>query len=608
MIHQVYRFFYFIFILSCCLLCASDLYAQQDIKGRVLDKISKKSLAYASVQCGSVTTITNENGLFLLKKEDTSKWLRVKYLGYEEDSVLLPDNSDDLSIYLEQISTALKGVVVSAKEDNEPYQLFVDAIQSLAVDSKKTIDSKAYFKSYTTVDEVHPAELFEAYYNLKSTAISIKDKQLKAGRFLLPRQSSFLNLSSLKLMELFQPFSYNNQFLFPYTPFIITKWRQLKRYYSISIMDKIPTEKDTLIHFRFTARDSVNTFSGELYYFAEQERVEKIILTANNATHIPFVSLADSVHNKFSKLSYSIEAGFDLFQNKNRLNYTVFNYQFDTRKDEETKHIATYMKLFLYDYGQSFQLPMYRPISNSTDYQLITYFPYNEYFFQRNPAIAESDAEKKVRTIFAAIPCYDSRIKNDSIPFLPYKVQVCSAAAKPRFELVNDKAVTHPPQPKNFKAKLNKAEKASGIPVSKVEAKEEFDSSFLSVMTFLDYDCYPDTTVFNAALLFDYRYTYMLRADSLTISFFNFMFWLIEKKTYNMMKYLTIDYGSRCPSKQEMIDWYTYHSIINEYNDYYGYCKMNSKTRKEWFEHHKMVIEQFVKDNSNMQDLPLKPK
>lgn len=595
------RYYYFFLFCCCCLLSAPRLYAQQEIKGRVLDKATRAPLAYATIQSGTITTITNENGVFLLKKEDAAQWIRVKYLGYEDDSMLLQGNLDNLSVYLEQIPASLKGVVISVKEDNEPYQLFVEAMKSLSSDSKKSIDSKAYFKSYTTVDEVHPAELFEAYYNIKSNAFSIKDKHLKAGRFLLPKESSFLNLSSLKLMELFQPYNYNNQFLFPYTPFIISKWRQLKRYYAIAIIDKTPTDKDTLIHFRFTARDSVNTFSGELYYSVEQERVEKILLNAKQVTHIPFVSLADSVHNKFSNLSYAIEVGFDLFENKNRLSYMVFNYGFDTKKEEETKHVATNMKLLLYDYGQSFRLPMYRTISNSSDYQLITYFPYNDYFFRRNLAIAESDAEKKVRAIFAATPCYDSRVKNDTIPFLPYKLQLFGEDAKLRFELVNNKPVTHPPRPRHFKSKLNKAEKACGMPVSKVESKATFDSCFFSLVTFLDYDCYTDTTVFNAALLVDYRYTYMLRADSLSLSFFNFMFWISKKRTDNMMQFLALDYGRHCPAEKDMTDWYTYHTIMNEYNDYYTYCKMNTDKRKEWFEHHKMALEQFMKDNKDYQ-------
>lgn len=570
-----------IFFYSIIYFCTGSLFAQHIIKGQVADKITKEILAYATVHSLSGSTVTNENGAFLLKATDSVRWISVRYVGYKTETFFVKENSENVLLYLEPIASALNEVIVSAHEDDTPYILFTGAIESFYKTSQKMSDSKAFFRSYTTVDEIYPAEMFEAYYNVKCNSLEIKDAKLKAGRFLLPKQTSFLNMSSLTLIELFKPFLNTKESIFPYTPFTMTAWRHLKRNYSIFILDKTPLENDTLVHFRFIARDSINSFSGELFYFIKKQRMEKIILKAANVATIPFVSIANRVKNKFSNLSYSIEMGFDSFQNKTLLNYIVFNYQFDANSQNQTRHIFTSMKLFLYDYGTKFQLPILHSITNKTDYQLITYFPYNNYFFTRNPEIAENDAEKQLRLAFNSIPCYDSRNENDSLPFLPKRIEHWTKDWKPDLQLVGNTPIgdSHA-RLKHYKYEGKKA---------------EWDSSFASTMLYLDYDCYSDTLIFNTSALIDYKYSYLLNPDSVTIGYFAMYLDMSKIAADKMLWEARKKYSTRCPTEEEAIELYDKYNSSYELDIYNLYCNSNSKMKLTFYPSLKRLVKSNLK-------------
>jgi hypothetical protein len=555
------------------------LFAQHIVKGLVTNKITKERLAYATVYSNEASTVTNENGEFVLRIKDSLSWVAARYVGYKADTFFLNKNFENVQIYLEQISAALHEVVVSAKGDDTPYVLFAEIMQSFILGTEKRYDSKAFFRSYTTVDGTAPAEFFEAYYNVKSNPFGVYEGKLKAGRFLLPKQTSFLNMSSLELIELFKPFFSANEALFPYTPFTMPTWKLLKRNYSIAILDRTPVQKDTLIHFRFIAKDSLNSFSGELFYFVQKHKMEKIILNANHVTKIPFVSIADSANNKFSNLTYSMETGYDVFQKENLLNYIVFNFQFDATSKNQTKHIFTSMKLLLYDYGKIFSLPIFHSVTNKTDYQLITYLPYNDYFFQHNTVIAENGAEKKLREIFSSIPCYDSRIKNDSIPFLPTKFEHWTNNWKPNLKLL----ANHPTGDARARLRYYKYE----------GRKADWDSSFALTMMYLDYDCYSDTTVFNTSALINCKNSFLLNPDSVAINYFSLYLDVAKIAADKMLLEARKKYSTHCPSQEEIMTLYDKYNESYQLDMYNVYCNSNSNRRLIFYP----AIRKVIKDN-----------
>lgn len=553
-----------------------SLPAQYILRGQVLDKVSKEELIYATVYFKNFSTVTNEDGNFLLKANEPITWVGISYVSYKPDTIQVDTSGKFINIQLVPSLKSLNAVTVFAKTNDDRYKLFYEAIESFHIRGGKKIQSKAFFRSYTTVDSVNPAELFESYYNLKCSSLGVYDSKLKAGRFLLPKQTSFLNMSSISLITIFNPFI-NNEAVFPYAPFASESWRQLKRNYIISIKDRTPYPNDTLVQFEFKARDSINTFSGVLFYWIKAKCPEKVILFGNNVTAIPFYSIADSANHKFTNLKYHIEMGYNSFKSNIVFHYIDFNMEFDLKgKDELNKHIYTSMKLLLYDYEKEFQLPVFRSITTKTDYQQITYFPYNDYFFIRNPVIEENAHEKNLRKTFDTISCYDSRKPNESIPFIPNRIEEWSETWSPNLKLVGTK-------PNNIsRGRLKKYETDIQKPT--------WDSSFASTMLYLDYDCYPDTIVFNSTALIDYKYSYILKADSITEGYFRMYLDVAKLAAQKMLFSARKTYAHKCPSEEEITKLYDYYNNSYEQDMYNLYCNSNSTRRKMFYPKLKKII------------------
>ncbi|WP_322549805.1 TonB-dependent receptor [Flavobacterium psychraquaticum] len=97
-------------------------YAQESIKGIVKDE-NNQPLFGANVfwQSTTIGTITDENGLFTLRKSDETNALVISYMGFETKKVEATDNN--LTIILKEVST-LKEVTVSKTKKSTEQSLY----------------------------------------------------------------------------------------------------------------------------------------------------------------------------------------------------------------------------------------------------------------------------------------------------------------------------------------------------------------------------------------------------------------------------------------------------------------------------------------------------
>lgn len=97
-------------------------YAQESIKGTVKDE-NNQPLFGANVfwQSTTIGTITDENGLFTLRKSDETNALVISYMGFETKKVEATDNN--LTIILKEVST-LKEVTVSKTKKSTEQSLY----------------------------------------------------------------------------------------------------------------------------------------------------------------------------------------------------------------------------------------------------------------------------------------------------------------------------------------------------------------------------------------------------------------------------------------------------------------------------------------------------
>jgi len=99
-------------LLSMLMLLPFALFAQQTIKGKVLDKTTKQPLPGVDIviKGSKVGTTTNFNGTFTLNSKEKNATLVISYLGYK--TLEVPPSQNFMTINLEQSSQSLNEVVI----------------------------------------------------------------------------------------------------------------------------------------------------------------------------------------------------------------------------------------------------------------------------------------------------------------------------------------------------------------------------------------------------------------------------------------------------------------------------------------------------------------
>lgn len=565
------------FILGCTLiiliLFTSQVFFSQGtfiLSGKVFNKETKEVLPFATIHHQGNYAIANEEGAFELKLKNSTKWVKVNYTGFKADSIPLHENTKHLDIYLVAQPNVLSDVVVSAKSGNYRYKLFYKAVESYFKNGLKEINCKSYYRTYTLLNSSQPAELFESYYNLNCNAQEIKNLKLKGGKFLLPRKKTFINMASTVLLEMFKP-CIEGQEVFPYSPLQCVSVTHLKNKFNITIKNIIQTDNDSLYHFSFSPTDTVNSFSGELYYYKKQNRVEKLKLYATNVTQHPLYSMRDPDKDKITKLNYAVEIGYKDVEGRNFINYINFDMLFNLNTGNKQDFVKTNMKLLNFDYGKNFSLPLLPDIDFKHDYERVAVYPYNTALFENNHFMKEAADEKKVRELFTTIRCYDSESLDESILFLQKRFQRWS----PEWQLDKDLIDT---------VYIPEAHVRYGNNYSKSK-KALWDSVFAYTCIFLDYDCYGDSTTFLTNALLDYKFSFARnKRNPVHLKYFQLYLNSCKNKTNELSRYLAQKYKDTCPGEEEIKQDYKKFSDANVTDAYFIHAAGNSLHKTEEYE------------------------
>ena len=115
------------------LLLAVTLYAQGElttVSGRVVNKQNGRALAHVSVSAPGqgISTVTNDDGEFVLKTQSRPSTLLFTHLGFHSQRVALDSQTSGLKIHLAPSAVLLDEVVVSS---NDPMELLRAAIHKI---------------------------------------------------------------------------------------------------------------------------------------------------------------------------------------------------------------------------------------------------------------------------------------------------------------------------------------------------------------------------------------------------------------------------------------------------------------------------------------------
>lgn len=139
------------YLLILLLICTSLAHTQTQIRGRVIDANTKKSLPFATILTNTgYGELANTEGNFLIKTIHPFKAIKISYVGYETKTVQVNPKDKFISISLKPAVVALNEVLINAKE-NPALQLIRNAISNKSDNNIEKALNTFKFNAYNKI-------------------------------------------------------------------------------------------------------------------------------------------------------------------------------------------------------------------------------------------------------------------------------------------------------------------------------------------------------------------------------------------------------------------------------------------------------------------------
>lgn len=128
--------------------------AGQDVRGKVVDDLSKEPLPGASIVLQGTTrnAITDKDGNFLLSNVNAGQAIVISYIGYNKLTIVVQDNQPVINAQMVPVKNNLTDVVITGTGINRKRESFTGAAETFSGDKLKTIGNRNVLESLRTLD------------------------------------------------------------------------------------------------------------------------------------------------------------------------------------------------------------------------------------------------------------------------------------------------------------------------------------------------------------------------------------------------------------------------------------------------------------------------
>lgn len=514
---------------------AGNAWSQTTLDGYIVDQSNSQPLAFVQVfSLGGQATLSNEEGYFIIKVPRLPAELEFKQIGYEDKTISV-NTAEVQLVQLNPVSYQLNEVQISIKESKLPYKRLWASVAKTRRALRGREQGKLFLRSQTMVDEDLALEQLEAYYNYYFADGEVDSLTLKAGNLRLPKSSYFMNQGLPFLIRNYTPIS-EGQDLMPSSPYDLSGWRNIRRWYRVRLVEKIPIESDTLMVYQFKAKDPNAVFSGSAYIQKSNDILQELRLQISDSKHIPFYSLANESEDAIDQLGMEILISFE--GNQRNLRYRLMTYDLQYRIAQE-RQIHTVASLWFFRSGSLFPTPVLPIDPPLEEYEKLAYFPYDSVFWERQPQIPLTSKEQVQGATLYSIRPYDMQ-QDSGLALMSNRIEYWY----PGWQLDTLRVGKTP----SLEAKYNILEKSS--------LAYEYDSIYSSTQLYMDYNCYPDTVIYKVEAVIDYGQSYLIPRDSLSLAFFNNYLKVTRFHANRMRQMAQYRFANECPDSKAIEEMY----------------------------------------------------
>ena len=524
---------FFLFILF-----TTSAFGQITISGVVIDKETNEPLPFANVYSRNGDGgITNERGKFVLQLKKMPPTIVVSYVGYVSYEVELKEGQDFYPIQLTPSTVRLSEIKVLAN-DKSAIDLFYQAIVNSRKLSLPIRDSKVFRRTYSTINEGTPTELMESYYNATITEGGIRSLELKNGRVGIPFKNYILQFDICKVLEHYNFYGDNKGFL-PTTPLQYRLKKRIDNDYFVRHTGTYIEDQDTIIKINFEAKKKRQNFNGVAFVNKNKNYIIRVVHEINNAKHIPFETVNQEINAEIKNMDVKWDTGFDYTEEGGMVKFMHLVLFFDYFNGKKSAPLKSNTKLYFYDYGKLFNLPLFGGDEQYlNDYDKILSVPYNAAFWSRTSVLPETGLEERFRRDLEANHLFvnDDPVSGN-IKLLNREFQLIQENMQPDW------------------GKVGKSKKS----ISAYEAGNEmgidtYNCLYAKTFFTADYNCFGDTVQFIVKAVLDYRGSYMCDRVEREAMFFIKYLQFADQHAKELEKKLSEKYRKDCPDREAVKD------------------------------------------------------
>lgn len=166
----------------------------QTIQGKVVDEVSGEAIPFVSLMIvgTQITSITNENGDFIIKANSLPVKLKFSHVSYLNGEIEVKSTSDNLIVKLKQAAINLSEVTI---DPNRGKNLLKSALEKATKQISDKHYLKAFYRQLTSVNN-EPAKIHEIFYDLRWNATKTTGWIAKQTRFAERKNQPAFDLSN----------------------------------------------------------------------------------------------------------------------------------------------------------------------------------------------------------------------------------------------------------------------------------------------------------------------------------------------------------------------------------------------------------------------------
>ncbi|RNL56452.1 carboxypeptidase-like regulatory domain-containing protein [Pedobacter jejuensis] len=363
----------------------------QNIQGKVIDEVTGAPIPFASLMIigTSITSITNENGDFVIKATALPARLKFSHVSYLNGEFDVKSNAENLVIKLKQAAINLSEINIS------PYRgkaLLKSAFEKASKYKDENHYLQAFYRQLTSVNN-NPTKIHEIFYDLRWNVTKTTGWIAKQTRFAESKSQMLFDLSN----QSYFTFSASGYLTQPSSGTFVTE-KTLDKY-TIEIERYIEqADQDVAVINCTIKKAGKNQFYANTTFYVGTEDF-KIYRMEQNILNLP-MDLENGAGFKYPPIVKTIstfkndKGDINILESISTKMYLSVNYMNRMQSTDISAIVSSLLTVYQED--NSLKNETYQSVSKNTkDKNVVESIKYNADFWQNNPIVKQTSLEDK---------------------------------------------------------------------------------------------------------------------------------------------------------------------------------------------------------------------